>query len=366
MDIEVVRPERLADADAQRWSELRRASGQTSPFLSPDWVLECARAGGPDTRRARIAILREQGRPVGFLPARLSRFAAQPVGAPMCDYQAATVEIGRDFDPRDAVKALGVHRLDFDTQLVNQAGISPFIRGRTVSHVVCLRAGYDAYAASRRAAGSDVLQDCAKKRRKIGRELGELRFTAASTDRSAFEQLIAWKREKYAETRQTDLFDTAWPFRLLQNLWSAPQGEIRGLLFTLHAGERLLATHYALSDGQALHAWFIAHDEGAARYSPGMVLIGDILRWADRQGYQEFDLGAGGYRFKHSLANLQREVAFGYVGRPSPATAFRAAAYGVREAAERLPLGRASQWPGKAMRRIDIWRGLHGGWSFAP
>jgi CelD/BcsL family acetyltransferase involved in cellulose biosynthesis len=366
MDIEVVRPEHFDAEDALRWSELRRAIGQASPFLSPDWVLECARAGGPDARRARVAILKDNGRAVGFLPARVSRFAAQPVGAPMCDYQAATLELGRSFDPREVVKALGVHRLDFDTQLASQAQMTPFIRGRTVSHVVCLRGGYEAYAKSRKAAGSDVLQDCAKKRRKLGREVGEVRFELAVADEAAFEQLIAWKRQKYLETRQTDLFETAWPFRLLQNLWRTPQGEVKGLLFTLRAGERLLAVHYALSDGQALHAWFIAHDETAARYSPGMILIGDVLQWAATQGYQEFDLGTGGYRFKHSLANVQREVAFGYVGRPSPATAVRAAAYGLRGAAERLPLGRASEWPGKAMRRVDIWRGLRGGWSFAP
>ena len=126
-----------------------------------------------------------------------------------------------------------------------------------------------------------------------------------------------------------------------------------------------MATHYALSDGRALHAWFIAHDEEAARYSPGMLLIADILQWAAAQGIHEFDLGTGGYRFKHSLANLQRETAFGYVGRPSPATAVRAMAYGVRGVVEGLPLGRVSAWPGKAMRRLDIVRGLRGSWSYA-
>ena len=36
----------------------------------------------------------------------------------------------------------------------------------------------------------------------------------------------------------------------------------------------------------------------------------------------------------------------------------RRAAYGVRRAAEALPLGRMSALPGKAMRRMDLWRGL--------
>ncbi len=96
-----------------------------------------------------------------------------------------------------------------------------------------------------------------------------------------------------------------------------------------------------------------------------MVLITEILKWASANGVTEFDLGAGDYRFKHSLASVQREVAYGYVGRPSPATAVRAAAYGLRSAAEALPLGRASTWPGRAMRRVDLIRGLRGGWSLA-
>ena len=363
MDVEVVEPLRLEPADARRWSELRRAAGLTSPFLSPDWPIACVRADGPDRRRARVAILRDGGHAVGFLPARVSRFAAQPVGAPMCDYQGAALADGYSFDPRVVVKALGVHRLDFDTHLVSQTELAPYMRGRKVSHLACLRDGYDAYAASRRAAGSDVLQDCAKKRRKMGRDLGEVRFTAASSSYGDFDTLIRWKRQRYAASRQTDIFEAGWPLRLLRNLFEAQEGEIGGRLFTLHAGERLLAAHYALSDGQALHAWFIAHDEGAAKYSPGVVLIADILKWAGEQGMAEFDLGTGAYPFKQRLASTGREVAYGYVGRPSPATALRAAAYGVRGAAESLPLGRASAWPGKAMRRVDLLRGLKGGWS---
>ncbi len=365
MDIEVVKPHDLQPSDAARWADIRQVAGLASPFLSPDWVRECARADGPDSRRARVAILRDHGRAVGFLPARVSRFAAQPVGAPMCDYQGVAMEAGYSFQPRALVKALGVHRLDFDTQIASQAEMAPFMRGRTVSHVACLRQGFDAYAANRKAAGSDILQDCAKKRRKIGRELGEVRFTAASTSQADFDTMLSWKRDRYAATGQTDIFNAGWPLRLIQNLFANPLGEISGKLFTLHAGERLLAAHYALSDGSALHAWFIAHDLEASKYSPGVVLIADILKWAGAQGMAEFDLGAGDYRFKQSLASVRREVAYGYVGRFAPATAVRAAAYGLRDAAEALPLGRASAWPGKAMRRIDLMRGLRGGWSFA-
>ena len=42
----------------------------------------------------------------------------------------------------------------------------------------------------------------------------------------------------------------------------------------------------------------------------------------------------------------------------SPATLVRQLAYGLRGAAESLPLGRASALPGKAMRRLDLMRAL--------
>ena len=51
-------------------------------------------------------------------------------------------------------------------------------------------------------------------------------------------------------------------------------------------------------------------------------------------------------------------MAHGFIGRPSPQTLVRSAEYGVRAAAENLPLGALSHLPGKAMRRMDLWRGL--------
>ena len=52
-------------------------------------------------------------------------------------------------------------------------------------------------------------------------------------------------------------------------------------------------------------------------------------------------------------------MVFGFLGAPSVPTLVRHAAYGVRQMVEALPLGRVSEIPGKAMRRIDLLRGLH-------
>ncbi len=361
MEIEVASPLALSQDDVQAWTRLQDETELKSPFLSPQWVQACAGAGGPDASQARIAILREGGRAVGFMPARVSRATAMPVGAPMCDYQGVVAAPGLSVCPRRIIKALGVRRLDFSSLPQDQTAFGPFMHGRAESQVIDLSQGYDAYAAERRAAGTDILQDTAKKRRKLEREHGQVEVRALSTSQAAFDSLFAWKRAQYRASGQTDIFEAGWTRTLLQSLFeqgAAGAAGMGGGFFTLHAGGQLAAAHFALRRGDVLHAWFIAHDEAFARYSPGVILINEILKWAPGEGVRELDLGPGDYRFKQSLANVKRGVAHGYVGRPSAATLARALAYRVRDTAEALPLGRFSALPGKAMRRLDLMRGL--------
>lgn len=358
MEIEVRPPLALSAAEVAAWAGLQAETGLTSPFLSPGWAQACAAGDGPDRHQARVAVLRRGGAPVGFFPARVSRFTARPVGAPMCDYQGVLAKPGVEVDPQALVKALGVGRLDFQNWLADQAAFRPFMRGEAESQVISLKDGYDAYDAERRAAGTDILQDTAKKRRKLEREHGATAFAARTASEADFDQLIAWKRAQYRASGQTDIFDAGWTLSLLKRLHQATDPAFGGALFTLHVDGRLAAAHFALRGSGVLHAWFIAHDEAFGRYSPGVILIVEILKWAAEHGFVEVDLGPGDYRFKQSLSNVKRKVAHGFVGRPSVATLARAVAYRVRDTAEALPLGRMSALPGKAMRRVDLIRSL--------
>jgi hypothetical protein len=74
--------------------------------------------------------------------------------------------------------------------------------------------------------------------------------------------------------------------------------------------------------------------------------------------WRALDLGPVAFGFKDRISNRRRCIAHGFAGLPSPVTAVRAAQYRVRKAAEKLPLGRVSAWPGKAMRRLDLIRAL--------
>jgi CelD/BcsL family acetyltransferase involved in cellulose biosynthesis len=358
LDIDVVAPSALSPAQIAAWTRLQAGDpALDSPFLSPAWALAVEQAQADRRGAVRVAALSEDGVAKGFFAARLSGATAMPVGAPMNDYQAVVAEPGVVLNPRRLVQALDVDRLDFTHMLTEQVLFTPYMRGIAASHVIDLQGGYAAYEAGRRTAGSSVLKDIDKRRRKIEREAGPLRFTADARCPAAFKALKTWKRNQYRDTGQTDIFETAWADRLIENLFASEGAEL-GMLFTLHVGDRLAAVQFNLRGSRTIHAWIIAHEPALERYSPGLVLFGEILRWMDSSPWSIFDLGAGDYEFKLRLSNSRRTVAHGYVGRPSPAAFVRAAEYGVRSAAERLQLGAISDLPGKAMRRMDILRAL--------
>jgi CelD/BcsL family acetyltransferase involved in cellulose biosynthesis len=266
---------------------------------------------------------------------------------------------GPGFDPRALLNALGVDRYDFSHVLADAPAFAAFGRGQELSWIVDAPEGYEPYAAARRAAGVTALKDLDKKRRKVEREVGAAVFTARSASKADFDRLIELKREQYRATAQTDVLAPAWTRQLLLDLFERPSTpEFGGELFTLHIGGALAAVQFHMLGERTIHAWMIGHEATFERYSPGLLLFQDILRWMDGQAYDRLDFGYGDYRFKRELSNVQQTLLHGFVGQPSAATLVREAAYGVRRVAEALPLGRASELPGKAMRRLDLMRGL--------
>jgi CelD/BcsL family acetyltransferase involved in cellulose biosynthesis len=359
LPIDVVAPNALCAADIDAWLAIQAADPSLdSPFLSLAWAQAVERAQAGRRGAVQIAVLRDGGQAVGFLPARIVGAVAMPVGAPMCDYQGLVAAPDVHVEPKRLVEALGVQRLDFSHMLADQAVFAPYARGAVTSYVIDVAGGYGAYEAQRRAAGSGVLKDIDKRRRKVEREVGPIRFQALASCGTAFATLLDWKRKQYLATGQTVIFDAPWTVDLLRELHAMDGGDFGGALFSLHIGDQLAAIQFHLRGARTLHAWIIAHDEAFERYSPGLILFQEILRWMDDTPFTALDLGAGDYRFKQQLANDHRPVAHGFVGRPSAASFVREAQYGVRAAAERLPWPQVSVLPAKAMRRLDLWRGL--------
>ena len=358
MQIEIVRPEDLSAARIHHWAALQRSDNRLhSPFLSPYWARAVSQAQGARST-VKVAVARQEGADVGYMAAKAGLLTAMPVGAPMCDYQGFVGEPGVTLDPVEMVRAMGLGRFDFCHMIEGQSAFAPYQRGDQPSFSVNMPEGYEAYAQARRATGVTALRDTDKKRRKMEREAGAPVFAAFSRSKSDFDQLIAWKRAQWKATGQTDVLAAGWTSRLVRDLFQSRDPDFGGVLFTLHVGEALVAAQFNIRSHGAINSWLIGHDPAFERWSPGMILFQDILRWMDSSPYWRLDLGAGDYRFKRELANVVTPVAHGFVGAGSPAAMLRGAAYALRDAAESLPLGPVSALPGKAMRRLDLIRGL--------
>jgi len=358
MRIEVVRPGELSNDDQEAWSRLLAARPDlASPFLTPQWARAVDRADGPD--EVRVCLIEARDGLKGVFAARCGVLTAMPVGAPLNDWHGVVSAEPLDLPAGALLQALRVHRFDFSHLTPADPVFGDHAQGRAQSYCVDVSGGWEAYAAGRREAGTDILKDIAKKGRKLEREHGPITFSPLSRSRADFDKLMGWKRAQYFRTRQTDILAAPWVARLLDELFESRDPDFGGALSTIHVGDRLAAGQFNLRGRTELHSWFIAHDEAFDRCSPGLVLFGEILKWmAAESPMKRLELGPVAYNFKDRLANAPHPLAHGYAGLDSPVTLIRAAQYGLRKAAETLPLGRASQWPGKAMRRLDLWRGL--------
>lgn len=357
MRVECVSPLALGAQDVSSWRDVLAADAElTSPYLTPEWARLVARHRGDVV----VAVYREDdGAPIGFLPAQRSgAHAAMPVGGPICDYQAFIGPAGVDLSL--AVKALGVGRIDLTAGLADNP-VGEHLLARDVGHVVRFAHGWQGWYDQRAAAGSKSVSRIRKKLSKLTRDHdGDVAIQPFSTDQRAFETLLHWKRDQMHRTGVTDIFEHAWVDHVVRDsfAWPAEDPNFGGAMFVLRVKSKPVAILFCLRARKALHAWFVAHDAALAAYSPGLILFVEAIRAAAAAGYTEMDLGPGDYAFKESLANHARPIGAGFVGRPGLSSTFKAAQFQVRAFVENLPVGRVRAWPAKAMRRLDIARGL--------
>ncbi|HWA00991.1 MAG TPA: GNAT family N-acetyltransferase [Caulobacterales bacterium] len=344
MRIEVIHPRELDQADVVLW----RALEPQSPYLTPEW----ARIVGEARPDARVCVVNGGQAFLGVQ--RSSRFAAMGLGAPIADYQGLVGDAR--VEARALCAALKVGRIDLSGVTVDQTLFRP--AGQDGSWIVDTRGGSEAYRAGLKARRGEFVRQCDKKLRKVEREQGALIFTAASRDAAHFEIMLALKNAQLRRTGQPEIWAAPWVRQVLEASFASESAHFGGLLFTLSLGERLVAANYFLRAGAVMHDWIMVHDNALDAYSPGVELARRAIAWAADNGVAEVDFGGGAYQYKRQLATGQRMLNWGAVCGTSLSGAVRRAECGLRRVIERAPHPRLAALPGKAMRRMDLLRGL--------
>ncbi|HEV2363153.1 MAG TPA: GNAT family N-acetyltransferase [Caulobacteraceae bacterium] len=357
MEIEILRPRLMPPEMTARWTALQRSRPElASPFLSPHWPRAVERALEAPDCGVRIAVLRDNGASVGFMPVRIDKGSAAPAGAPLAPIEALVAEPSVEMDPRALVRALGVGRLDFGRMFTQAGPFAPFARSPRRAWIAEMSEGWGAYARSRRRDGGALLKRLAELRRHAEREVGPVKATTPSQSKGDFAQLFAFNRSRLHALGMADGFEARWPARLMRAAFAEPGDAFGGALFTLHIGGELAAAQFHLTGDGALHAWMVAHDARFEAFEPSRLLTCDILKWAPGAGYDRVCMSGEDETAARELATMRVDLAGGFVGVRPAATLVRRAAFGVREVFGRSPLAALTALPVRAMRRYEFAR----------
>ena len=188
------------------------------------------------------------------------------------------------------------------------------LRSRAASSpLVDLASGHDAYLADVRARSKDVLAQVARRRRKLGREVGDVVVEWQTHDAAALDTLFAWKSAQYRETGVWDRFDQPWIVDVVRALAATSSDGLTGLLSTL--ARRRARRRRALRAPWTGSARLVVPRvrRGLRELLPGLILLLDLVAEAAERGLTLVDLGRGEHHYKLRVANGAYDVAEGVV-----------------------------------------------------
>jgi len=309
VNVTVVTARELSGDLRTLWSSIR--AGRPD-LASPYFTCEYVAAAGSCRRGVRIGVVEDGGRPIGFLPFELQRFGlGGPVGGRMSDFQAPIVPAGLALEPARLVARCGLRLLRFDHLLADAAGFERCAEVTAGSPVVDLSRGFaDYYAARPSTARIDRVVEKARRLRRVHRDV---RFEFDCRDDAVLDQVIAWKRQQCRRTGVVDFLARAENVELLRAIHRCRTLEFGGQLSVLHADGRIAAAHFGMRSRDTLHYWFPGYEPDFGTFSPGLVLLLELVKAAAAAGLLRLDFGKGEEPYKRSFCTHEIAVGEGVV-----------------------------------------------------
>lgn len=310
MNTTVCLPMELGSPELDRWRAIRSMrSDLDNPFLSPEFTL----AVGRSHPQARVGIIEESGRVVGFFPFERRSFGlAVPIAAGLSDCQAIISEPDVHLDMNALLAQCGLASWHFDHLVAAERPMVAPTAVESNSPIIDLSIGFEAYLAGNGRHSRAVF----KHERKLGREIGPVRFSFGVDDDEALGRLLAWKSQQYRRTGRPDRFANRATVQLVQELAKTSEPDLSGTLMTLYAGDRLVAVEFSLRSQTMIAGWFPSHDPELSHYSPGSIRTLRMIEAAGLAGLLLYDLGPGEMEHKLLLKTGDVHVCEGWVVRP--------------------------------------------------
>ncbi|QQC87740.1 GNAT family N-acetyltransferase [Streptomyces alfalfae] len=317
--ITIHRPDDLSASTRSAWHQAMDESPEyANPFLAPEF----AEAVGRHRGRSLVAVLREGGRPVGFLPYERNSFGVgRAIGLGLSDCQALVHRPGVIWDTEELLRACGLSVFEFDHLVEEQKPFGGHVTGTFASPVLDLRPGDGDYARWLREAYPKLARTTLKKERRLGRDIGDMRFVYDERDPKVLRTLMRWKSAQYRRTGRMDRFARPWIVDLVDHLFEVREEHFAGVLSVVYAGDRPVAAHFGPTSRTVFAAWFTAYDPELGYYSPGLLMHLRMAEAAASRGVRLMDMGRGEKEYKDWLKTRELRVGEGFATRPHPVAA---------------------------------------------
>jgi len=313
--IRVKRAHELSETDRTAWAALRASNAATySPYFHLDYTLLLSELRDD----VFVACVYKNDLPIAFLPYQGQRFA-RPVGAPMTDYHGFICKEDARFDTVDVLKAASIGAYHFSASI--NSNMSPHFQSEDEGVLMDLNLGTDKWREARDGSYRRHLKSNRRRIRKASEDIGEPRFVWQSKDQAIFDQLIKWKKQKFAETGKYDVLSAEWTMELLTRLWQRNNSSLKCDMQALYFGDRLAAIDLGLSDGDTFHSWIVAYDGELHSYAPGIQLLEGLIDASEGLGYTRIDLGVGTDGYKRHYATMPVKAGTGFIAAQGSAAA---------------------------------------------
>ncbi|MEM1187111.1 MAG: GNAT family N-acetyltransferase [Pseudomonadota bacterium] len=342
----------MPDSHWQAWTKLVSSHDEfDSPFFRP----ELTRAVAAVRDDVELAVALNDDEPVAFFPfQRRGRNACQPVTGRLSEFHGVVAKPDASWSPPELMRGARLRGWHFDHLPATQTQFQPYVWGHSESPYIDLSKGYDQYRDTLKRSGSSLSQ-VERKRRKMAREVGELRFEVHADDDAAFELLRQWKTEQHARTGVLQIFTIDWVNRLLDDLRHCHSPEWAGVFSVLYAAGEPVAVHLGIRSRNALHIWFPAYNVAFEKYSPGLILLLDLARESAALGIERIDMGRGEERYKTNFKSADIMIAEGMIDELRANARARKAWYDVKRRIRNSGWRRQLELPLLATRRFRQW-----------
>ncbi|PLX48496.1 MAG: cellulose biosynthesis protein CelD [Desulfobulbaceae bacterium] len=347
----VIPGRKLTSELTARWSAIQRADPTlASPYFRPEFTQAVAAVRDD----VFVGLLEDNGEVVGFFPFQRSRGGmARPVGLGLSDYHGVIARSDAQWTASELMQGCKLIRWEFDHLPTSQQQFAACYNDVSESPIIEVSRGMAAYEASRDKSGRKQLREARRKSEKLATEVGPLSFTLHSAHQDILQQLLTWKSEQCRRTGTVDFFALDWCVKLISRIHATRESDFGGMLACLHAGETLAAVHFAMYSRQVWHSWFPAYNHELQEYSPGFVLLLELIQAASGQGIKYIDLGKGLSLYKKRVMTGRIPVAEGCLAIPSVYNRLRAFREKLESWGKHSRLKPLLRFPGRIVRNMD-------------